>query len=186
MSTKGLTIIYYGKGKGKTTAAMGLAVRALGTGLNVAILQFIKGEWPSGERDFFQVLKDIEIPAGTLGKLKVKTLGRGFVRIIDDKKPFVVHKRAARDGIEEAKKILKSKEFDVVILDEIISAFEEKVITISDIEKVLKAKPKNVHLVLTGHTLPARLKTKADLVTEMKMIKHPYYKGMLAERGVDY
>src|SRR3989344_6598478 len=115
MSARGLTIIYYGKGKGKTTAAMGLAVRALGTGLNVAILQFIKGEWPSGERDFFQVLKDIEIPAGTLGKLKVKTLGRGFARIIDDKKPFVVHKRAARDGIEEAKKILKSKEFDVVI-----------------------------------------------------------------------
>src|SRR5690606_22980016 len=103
-----------------------------------------------------------------------------------DKKPISVHKAAAHAGLKEAKKILKSKKFEVVILDELLSAYEEKLIKLSDVESVIAAKPKDIHLVITGHKLPARLKKKADLITEMKMIKHPYYSGILAQRGIDY
>lgn len=185
--TDGLTIIYVGKGKGKTSAAMGLAFRAVGAGLDVAILQFIKGEWPSGERDFIQVFNEMKVPKNKdLGKIDIKELGRGFVKILGDKKPIEVHKKAALDGVRLAKKVLKSKKYDVVILDELLSAFEEKLIKLSDVESVIAAKPKDVHLVITGHKLPAKLKNKADLVTEMKMVKHPYYKGILAKPGIDY
>ena len=184
--SKGLTIIYYGNGKGKTTAAMGMAVRAVGTGFRVLVLQFIKGEWPSGERDFLKSFSELDTWSTTLGTIKIKTLGRGFVKILGDQKPFTVHQEAARKGVEEAIKALQSKNYDLIILDELLSAYEEKLINLSDVEKVISKKPKNIHLVITGHRLPPRLKKKVDLITEMKMIKHPYYSGVLAQRGIDY
>ena len=185
--SKGLTIIYVGDGKGKTTAAMGVAFRALGKGLNVGVLQFIKGEWPSGEIELMQVLNKKKIFNGReVGKLKLEVLGKGFVKILGDKKPFSVHKAAARAGVKKAKEMLKSGKYDLVVLDELLSAYEEKLIKISDVQSVISAKPAHVHLVITGHRLPLVLKKKADLVTEMKMIKHPYYSGILAQRGIDY
>lgn len=172
---KGLTIIYIGNGKGKTSAAVGLAVRAAGTGLKVLFLQFVKGDWPSGEREALVKLG-----------VEVRVLGRGFVKILGDRKPMAEHVKAARTAMREGVKALKSKKYDLVVLDEAISAIEEKLLTIEDVYKMVKAKPKQVHLCLTGHNNFKKLTACADLVTEMKMTKHPYYKGILAQKGIDY
>ncbi|MBX4187657.1 MAG: cob(I)yrinic acid a,c-diamide adenosyltransferase [Candidatus Doudnabacteria bacterium] len=173
---KGLTIIYIGDGKGKTSAAAGLAVRAAGTGFKVLYLQFIKGDWPSGERQILSNLENVE----------VKLMGLGFVGILGDRKPIEAHIAAARKAMAESIKALKSKKYDLVVLDEAISAIETNLLTIDDIYKIIKSKPKNVHLCLTGHKRIRKLIDAADLVTEMRMIKHPYYKGMLAQRGIDF
>jgi cob(I)alamin adenosyltransferase len=173
---KGLTIIYIGDGKGKTTAAAGMAIRAAGTGMKVLYAQFVKGNWPSGERKILENLKNVE----------VKLLGLGFVGIIDDRKPFEEHKKAAQDGLKFIKSALKSKKYDLVIADEMISAIESKLLTVIDVITCVRTKPKNVHLCLTGHKRIKKLIDAADLVTEMKKIKHPYYKGILAQRGIDF
>lgn len=173
---EGLTIIYIGNGKGKTSAAAGLAIRAAGSGFRVLYLQFVKGDWPSGEREVLRTLPNVE----------VKLMGRGFVGILGDRKPFQEHVAAAQKAMKESIKALKSRKFDLVILDEAISAIESKLLTIDDVGKIIKSKPKEIHLCLTGHKRIKKLIDLADLVTEMKMIKHPYYKGILAQRGIDY
>jgi cob(I)alamin adenosyltransferase len=173
---KGLTIIYIGNGKGKTSAAAGLAIRAAGTDFKVLYLQFVKGDWPSGEREVLSKLKNVD----------VKLMGRGFVGILGDRKPITEHIKAAHNAMRESIKALKSKKYDLVILDEAISAIESKLLTIDDVAKIIKSKPAEVHLCLTGHKRIKKLIDMADLVTEMKMIKHPYYQGILAQRGIDY
>lgn len=173
---KGLTIIYIGDGKGKTSAAVGLAIRAVGTGMRVLFLQFVKGNWKSGEVSILE----------TLPNVTVKILGKGFVGILDDQKPLAEHIKAALDALEQSKKALISGVFDLVILDEALSAIESKLLTVDDVASLIKAKPEPVHLCLTGHKRIKKLINLADLVTEMKMIKHPYYKGILAQRGIDF
>jgi cob(I)alamin adenosyltransferase len=173
---KRLTIVYIGDGKGKTSAAVGLAVRAIGTGMRVLFLQFVKGNWQSGEISILEKLPNIT----------VKVLGKGFVGILDDQKPLVEHIKAALDALEQSKKALISGVFDLVILDEALSAIESKLLSVDDIVSLIKAKPEQVHLCLTGHKRIKRLIDLADLVTEMKMIKHPYYKGILAQKGIDF
>ena len=176
MSKKGLTIIYIGYGKGKTSAAAGLAVRAAGTGFKVLYLQFVKGDWPSGEREILSKLKNVD----------VKLMGLGFVGILGDRKPIVAHIKAAKNAMKESIKALKSKKYNLVILDEAISAIESSLLTVADVEKIIKSKPEEIHLCLTGHKRIKKLIDLADLVTEMRMIKHPYYEGILAQRGIDY
>ncbi|HEV8601093.1 MAG TPA: cob(I)yrinic acid a,c-diamide adenosyltransferase [Patescibacteria group bacterium] len=176
MNKKGLTIIYIGDGKGKTSAAAGLAIRAAGTGFKVLYAQFVKGDWPSGERDILEKLPNVT----------VKLMGRGFVGILGDRKPIEEHVRAAKAGLDFVSKALKSKKYDLVIADEAIAAIESKLLTEDDVYKLIKSKPAAVHLCLTGHKRIKKLIDAADLVTEMKMIKHPYYKGILAQRGIDY
>ena len=176
MPNKGLTIIYIGNGKGKTSAAAGLAVRAAGSGFRVLYLQFVKGDWPSGEREVLSKLKNVD----------VKLMGRGFVGILGDRKPIAEHIKAAKNAMKESIKALKSKKYDLVILDEAISAIESKLLTVEDVAKIIKSKPMEIHLCLTGHNKFKKLIDMADLVTEMKMIKHPYYQGILAQRGIDY
>lgn len=173
---KGLTIIYIGDGKGKTSAAVGLAVRAAGTGFRVLFLQFVKGDWISGERKVLEETKNIT----------VKIMGKGFVGILNDKKPRNEHIKTALDALEESKKAILGGQYDLVILDEAISAIEVDLLTIEDILNLILIKPENVHLCLTGHKRIKKLIDAADLVTEMKMIKHPYYKGILAQKGIDY
>jgi len=175
-TTKGLTIIYIGNGKGKTSAAAGLAVRAAGTGFRVLYLQFVKGDWPSGERDILEKLP----------KVDVKLMGLGFVGILGDRKPIETHIKAAKKAMAESIKALKSKKYDLVVLDEAISAIETGLLSVDDVYKIIKSKPKAIHLCLTGHKNFKKLVDAADLVTEMKMIKHPYYKGILAQRGIDF
>lgn len=173
---KGLTIIYIGDGKGKTSAATGLAVRAVGTGFKVLFLQFVKGDWVSGECKILSELKNVD----------VKIMGKGFVGILGDKKPREEHIQAARFAMQESIKALKSKKYDLVILDEAISAIESKLLSVDDVAKIINSKPAEIHLCLTGHKRIKKLIDLADLVTEMKMIKHPYYKGILAQRGIDF
>ncbi len=177
--------MYYGRGKGKTTAAVGLAARAAGSGLNVYFLQFVKGEWPCGERDFFE---NASPRAGTkkFGVIDSAAVGKGFVKILGDKKPFAEHKDAAAEGLAMARQAMQSGKYQLVILDEAISAYESKLLKIADLVKIVKEKPADLHLVMTGHVLPKQLAAKADLISEVKMVKHPYYKGIMAQRGIDY
>lgn len=196
IAKKGLFMLHVGHGKGKTTAAFGMAIRAVGSGLNVFIVQFIKGEWPSGERDFLKFFNNLQNETklarrslgevGKIGSIEVTAHGKGFVKILGDKKPFAVHQAAAREALELGRKALKSGKYQLVIMDEAISAVEAKLIKTKDLLELLKDKPPDVHLLMTGHDAPKALAAKADLVSEVNMIKHPYYKGVLAQRGIDY
>lgn len=171
-----------------------MAARASGDGKNVYILQFVKaagkssadikdGEWPvSSEITFF----DNVSYRSPIGRIDNEQLGVGFVGILGDKKEKDIHIRQALKGIERAREIISSGEYELVILDEIISALEVGLIEERDISDLIKIKPELMHLVITGHNkYPAILK-QCDLVTEMKMIQHPYYKGILAQKGIDY
>lgn len=173
---RGLVIVYIGNGKGKTTSAVGVAVRARGWGKRVFFLQFVKEErWPSGER---AMLKKLGVDVWVLGK--------GFVKILNDTKPFIVHKRAAQEALQAAMRAVRSSAYDVVILDEAISAIESDLLRQSDLVKLSKAKRPSLHLVLTGHTNYPRITKLADLVTDMRKLKHPYDEGRLAEKGIDF
>lgn len=193
---RGFTIIYYGNGKGKTTAALGLAMRAMGRGMRVICLQFIKGEvgkgsgvtWTTGEREFVKKLANSRgaLAKLGLGSFEIRTVGEGFVGILGDREPFLAHKAAAVQGLGHARKFIKSGEYDVVILDEILRAVQEKLLTITQVRNLIKIKPVNLHVVMTGHECPPSLIRSADLVSEIKKIKHPFDKGILAQIGVDY
>jgi cob(I)alamin adenosyltransferase len=195
----GLNIFYYGKGKGKTTAAMGLAARAAGAGMNVFILQFVKaarpakgktyegGEWPlSSEIYFFE--NTIIDPKSTrkIGKIKNAQIGKGFVGILGDKKTRAVHIQAAKEALAHAAKILKSGKYELVILDELISALELKLISQKEVIDLIRLRPSNSYLVYTGHDAFPKILAISDLVSEINMIKHPYYKGILAQKGIDF
>jgi cob(I)alamin adenosyltransferase len=198
----GLKIFYYGKGKGKTTAAMGLAARAAGAGMDVFVLQFVKakrlqkgqlrkgGEWPlSNEIYYFENTKpDLEkIPAGKrIGSIITEQVGRGFVGILGDDKARKEHTKAAKEGLVYAHKLFRSKKYGLVILDELITALELKLFSEKEVLDLLKAKPKDLHIAYTGHDPIKKIITASDLVSEIKMIKHPYYKGILAQRGIDF
>jgi cob(I)alamin adenosyltransferase len=189
VAKKGLVIVYVGDGKGKTTAAVGLAARAAGTGLNVYVVQFVKGEWPSGERDFFAGYEQLRRQRGAVSKLgavTVEAAGKGFIKILGDRKPFAEHVAAAQAALALGRRALASGRYDVVVLDEGLSAVESKVLKVRDLVQLIKQKPSAVHLVITGHELPPSVAALADLVSEVKMVKHPYYRGVLAQRGIDY
>jgi len=191
---KGLVICYVGAGKGKTTAAMGMAVRAAGDGKDVFILQFVKagnknsdkikeGEWPvSSEINFLDNISYSD----NIGKIDNEQVGLGFVGILGDQKEKDVHIRQAIKGLERAREIITSGKYELVILDEIISALEVGLIEERDITDLLKLKAPLQHIVITGHNKYPSILKMCDLVTEMKMIQHPYYKGILAQKGIDY
>ncbi len=121
-----------------------------------------------------------------IGQIKNEQVGLGFVGILGDKKDKAAHVKAAKAGLKKAMKILQSGKWDVVFLDELISALEVGVLKENDVVKLIKAKPKKVHLILTGHNKYEKVLELCDLVTKMEMVKHPYYKGILAQRGIDY
>lgn len=174
---KGLVIVYTGDGKGKTTAALGIALRSVSYRLKVLFFQFIKGSWMSGEVEALKKLSPfIELIRG----------GEGFVGIVDDRLPREVHEKAARESLDKVTKRLVSGEYDVVILDEVIGAVAGNLLTVKDLLELIKAKPGYTDLILTGRNAPKELIEVADLVTEMKEIKHPFQKGLFAKRGIDY
>ena len=173
----GLVIVYTGNGKGKTTAALGMVLRALGHGFKVAMIQFIKGSWYYGELTSSSRLEpDFELIAA----------GKGFVGIIDDNKPIEDHVRAAREALQISKEKITSGKYDIVILDEINYAVNLKLISADDVLELIKLKPKKTTLVLTGNYANDKVIEAADLVTEMKEIKHPYRTGKKAKRGIDF
>ncbi len=170
----GLVQVYTGDGKGKTSAALGLALRAVGRGLKAYIIQFIKGGFDYGE--LYAVKR--------LGNLKLKAFGSG--RFITEKPPRDVDMKIATEALEFAKKVVSSGNYDVVILDEINVALDLKLLEVPEIVKVAKDKPKHVELVFTGRYAPPEIIEAADLVTEMKEIKHPFKKGMPPRKGIEY
>ena len=175
---EGLTIIHSGDGKGKSTAAFGLALRAYGAGLNVLILQFIKGGKISGELNALENLS--KIPAEN--KIEIRQCGLGFI----DKNNFNEHIDAAETALEIARAEILSGKWDLIILDEIIYAVKFKLLDAEKVLALIKIRPPQVHLVLTGRNAPQILIDAADLVTEMKLIKHPFQRGVKAQRGIEF
>lgn len=175
---KGLIIVFTGKGKGKTTSALGMALRASGHRKKILIVQLIKNYESYGELKFVK-----KFPAA---KIEIKTFGKGYVGIRGDKKPKEVHSQAAKKALEYAEKMIKSKKYFIVILDEINVALNLKLLKVEQIMTLIKSKPKDLHLVFTGRGAPKRIIQAADLVTEMKEIKHPYRKGILAQKGIEF
>jgi cob(I)alamin adenosyltransferase len=170
----GLVLVYTGEGKGKTTAALGLAFRALGRGLRVAVLQFVKGRWPTGER----ALAERGLPG-----LDWEVLGEGFTWEGDDP---AIHADAARAGWARARKVLEAGAHDVVILDEVMLPLSRGWIDAGELIALLRARRPGLHVVLTGRGAPPALVDAADLVTEMRKVKHPFERGVKAIPGVDF
>ena len=173
----GLILVYTGDGKGKTTAALGTVLRAIGYGLRVYMLQFIKGSWHYGELDGAELLKEY---------FTIERMGKGFYKIVDDNLPEEEHKKAAEAAADHAIEVLQSQKYDLVILDEINVAIMTELLPVERVLDIIEAKPKNCHLILTGRGAPQEVMNAADLVTEMREIKHPYQKGKLAQKGIDF
>lgn len=171
MERRGLIIVHTGDGKGKTTAALGLAIRAFGAGLKVLILQFIKGGRPSGE------LKALKI----LG-VEVRQLGLGFIT----KENFSEQKNLARSALDTARQEILSGAWDLIILDEINYAAKFGLLDAAEILEPIKIRPPQLHLVFTGRDALPELIDAADLVTEMKLIKHPFQRGIAAQPGIEF
>jgi len=179
---QGLTIVYTGDGKGKTSAALGAAMRALGHGWKVLMIQFLKGDWPV-------VYGEVELARKLHPQFEVLQLGRGFVKIMGDKKPFAEHVEAAQAALQLTRERLLSGNYDLVILDEVIYALgylDFKLIELKDVLQLIKEKPPQTHLILTGRNAPPEIVEAADLVTEMREVKHPMKRGIPAQQGVDY
>jgi cob(I)alamin adenosyltransferase len=174
----GLVLIHTGDGKGKTTAALGLAMRAWGDGMRVLILQFIKGGWTYGELKTISILEQAE------GRIHVEQCGLGFTRKGDTDE--AKHKQAAAEALKQAEQAITSGDWDLIILDEINYAIKFGLITESDALHLLEVRPPELHLVLTGRDVRPALIERADLVTEMKLIKHPYQQGIKAQQGIEF
>ncbi|MBA4436889.1 MAG: cob(I)yrinic acid a,c-diamide adenosyltransferase [Nitrosopumilaceae archaeon] len=177
MSKNGLTIVYTGKGKGKTTAALGIALRATGYKKKICMIQFIKGSWHYGEMESSKRLEP---------EFEMVAIGKGFVGIIDDKSPKEDHQKIAKEAIRISNEKMQSGKYDIVILDEINYAVNLNLISLDDVLNLIKSKPENVDLVLTGNYAKEEVIEVADLVTEMKEIKHPFQKGIKAKEGIDF
>ena len=171
MERRGLVIVHTGDGKGKTTAALGLAIRAFGAGLKVLILQFIKGNRRSGELNALEILG-----------VEVKQLGLGFIT----QENFSEQKKSARAALELARREILSSAWDLIILDEINYAVKFGLLGSEEILELIKIRSPQMHLVFTGRDAPQELIDEADLVTEMKLIKHPFQQGTAAQAGIEF
>ena len=176
-----MILVYTGDGKGKTSAALGNVFRALGHGWRVLVIQFFKGDWPV-------VFGELE-SAKKHENLEVLQLGKGFVKIMGDQKPFREHKAAADEAIKLAKEKIYSGKYELVVLDEVnyaIDYLDVKLVDLKDVLEIIERKPAKTHLILTGRNAKPEIIEKADLVTEMKEIKHPFQKGVKAQKGIDF
>lgn len=169
---KGYIQVYTGDGKGKTTAALGLAMRAYGAGFNVYIAQFVKGMKYS-EQETFKVLSD---------HITAKQYGRGCFIKGDPTEEDV---QAARAGLKEVREIMLSGKYQVVILDEANIATYYKLISVDDLLELIAEKPDDLELIITGRRADPRIIEAADLVTEMKEVKHYYHSGVMAREGIE-
>ncbi len=175
-SEKGLVIVYTGEGKGKTTAALGLMLRACGYNKKCLIVQFGKA-WFTGELVGIKKLGS---------NVKIIQGGKGFLGILGSKVKKAEHKKAANEAYNILYKEVTSGKWDIVVADEIVGAVSSGVLPLKQTVKLIKDKPKNLDLILTGHFADKKLIELADLVTEMKEIKHPFQKGILAKKGIDF
>jgi cob(I)alamin adenosyltransferase len=173
---RGLLMVFTGNGKGKTSAAMGTAFRAVGSGFKVLMIQFIKGSWHYGELDAANMLGD---------GFQIRPMGRGFVKV-GTEKPDSEDVRLVEEAWRTSVEAMSSGKYDMVVLDEINYAIHYGMISIDRVVADLQARPENVHVICTGRNAHERLIEAADLVSEIKEIKHPYHKGILAQRGIEY
>lgn len=173
----GLVIVYTGDGKGKTTAALGLGLRAIGRGWRVLMIQFGKGAWHYAELDSIKRLEP---------DFRIVPMGLGFFKILDDRHTELEHRAAASKALEYASEQMRYHEYDMLILDEVNGTIAAGLLTVDRVIKLIEDKPEDLTLVLTGRAASAEIIARADLVTEMRDIKHPYQKGLLAQKGIDY
>lgn len=171
---KGLIIVHTGKGKGKTTAAMGMVCRAIGHGMKTGVIQFIKGAWATGEKEVFDKFPEI---------VTMKALGEGFTWDTQDKERDIA---AAQAAWAEAKAMILDPTYRFVLCDEINIALRYNYLALEDILETLAEKPDDTHVVLTGRNAPDGLIEVADLVTEMTLVKHPFRSGVKAQAGVEF
>jgi cob(I)alamin adenosyltransferase len=176
---KGLVMIWTGNGKGKTTAALGLALRAAGNKMHVLFLQFIKGQWKTGERETLPLLAPY---------VEHVVMGRGFTieRLRNKNVPMEEHQAAATAAFQFAREQVASGTYQMVILDEIMASIHAGLIPLAEVLDLVRQKPPMLHLVLTGRNAPPELVALADLVSEIQPIKHPYQAGIPAQRGVEF
>jgi cob(I)alamin adenosyltransferase len=171
---KGLLIVFTGNGKGKTTAALGMALRAAGHGMRVLILQFIKGAWRYGELDALARFPEV----------RIKPLGTGFTW---NKENLDEDRRLAQLGWREAAGEIERADYDLIILDELNIVLAYGLLPLQPVLEVLKNRPSGLHVVVTGRNAPQDLLELADLVTEMRQVKHPYHEQNIhAQKGVEF
>jgi cob(I)alamin adenosyltransferase len=171
---KGLLIVHTGKGKGKSTAGFGLVLRTLGHGLPVAVVQFVKGKWESGERKALGRFSDL---------VTIHTMGEGFTWETQDRRRDIA---AARAAWEQAKGLIAGGAHHLVLLDELNIVLRYDHLPIEEVVATLRDKPPHVHVVVTGRNAPDALIEAADLVTEMEQVKHPFRSGVKAQKGIEF
>lgn len=171
---KGLIIVYTGDGKGKTTAALGAALRASGRGMKTLMVQFLKEKGTSGEQNLDPPLSE---------NIRIHAFGKGFIHVGDNMEP---HRESAEAGWRFLEEELKRKSYNILILDEIASALNFRLLSIDRVINFLRNKPDRLHIILTGRNMPETIVEIADTVTEMREIKHAYQKGIDATPGLDY
>ncbi|WP_257248286.1 cob(I)yrinic acid a,c-diamide adenosyltransferase [Burkholderia cepacia] len=174
VNEKGLLIVNTGNGKGKSTAAFGMAVRVLGHGMRLGVVQFIKGALHTSERDFL----------GAVPECDFVTMGDGYTWNTQNRDADIA---TARKGWDEARRMIKSGDYRMVILDELNTVLKYEYLPLDEVLATLAARPDSVHVVVTGRHAPDALIDAADLVTEMRLVKHPYKEqGVKAQRGVEF
>jgi cob(I)alamin adenosyltransferase len=171
---RGLLIVHTGLGKGKSTAALGLAMRSIGHGLQVGIVQFVKGVWTSGERVVLERFPD---------QVTIKVLGEGFTWDTQDRQRDI---RAARQAWESSKAMLADPRYHLVILDELNIVLRYDYLPLDEVLDVLRAKRRDLHVVVTGRNAKPGLIELADLVTDMSLVKHPFRAGVKAQKGIEF
>jgi len=171
---KGLLIVNTGTGKGKSSAAFGVVARALGHGMRVGIIQFIKGAIATGEAAFFERLAP---------QVTMKTLGEGFTWDTQDRQRDIA---TARLGWQEAVAMLRDPAYDLVVLDELNIVLRYEYLPLDEVLDELRRKREMLHVVVTGRNARPELIEMADLVTEMKLVKHPYRSGVMPQKGIEY
>jgi cob(I)alamin adenosyltransferase len=170
----GLIMVNTGNGKGKTTAALGTAMRAVGVGFKVFMVQFIKGSWDYGELHSVEKLKP---------NLEIKPMGEGFTWETKNKERDTL---VAHEAWSFCKELIEKNEHDLLIFDEINNALDYGYLDVGDVVEALKKKPEAMHIILTGRGAPQELIDVAHLVTEMREIKHPFHQGIYAQKGIEF
>jgi cob(I)alamin adenosyltransferase len=170
----GLVLVHTGNGKGKSSSAFGVAARALGWGHQVAVVQFIKGTWKTGEREFFKRFPE---------QLHWHTMGEGFTWNTQDRDQDIA---AAKKAFEQAAQLMQCGDYDLVLLDEINIALRYDYLDVDDVISAVQSRAKRTSVILTGRDAKPALMEMADLVSEMKEIKHPFQSGIKAKQGIDF
>ncbi len=171
---RGLLIVHTGAGKGKSTAAFGMVLRCLGHGMRVGIVQFVKGAWGTGERDVLACFPDL---------VTCRAMGEGFTWDTQDRARDIA---AARAAWELATAMIADPSYRMVLLDELNIVLRYGYLPLDEVMAALTAKPRDLHVVVTGRNAPAELIEAADLVTEMTLVKHPFRAGVKAQRGIEF